>query len=295
MPLSRRQFLVSSLLAATAAAGLPGRGWAAEPAGKRNFKISLQLYSVRGDCGKDFDAVLEKVAKMGFEGVEFAGYHSYAGKGAELRKRLDGLGLKAAGTHIGTNSFRDDAFQKTVDFHQAIGCKYLMVPHDGDFTNPEKSKVLAEFFTKTAEKLKPLGMYCGYHNHAPEFQKKDGDKSYWDLFAERTSQDVVLQQDCGWTVAAGFNPAEYVKKYPGRSRIVHYKPTVVKADEAAGKKAIFGQDSVDWKSVIEACNSVGGTEWTTIEQERYPDGKSPMECTELSFQGMKKMLADMGL
>jgi len=35
----------------------------------------------------------------------------------------------------------------------------------GDFTHPEKSKALAEMFNKTAEALKPAGMYCGYHNH----------------------------------------------------------------------------------------------------------------------------------
>ena len=45
--------------------------------------------------------------------------------------------------------------------------------------------------------------------------KKDGDKTFWDLFAERTTKDVILQQDCGWTFAAGFDPVEYVKKYPG--------------------------------------------------------------------------------
>ena len=28
---------------------------------------------------------------MGFEGVEFAGYYNYAGKAADLQKRLDAL------------------------------------------------------------------------------------------------------------------------------------------------------------------------------------------------------------
>lgn len=48
---------------------------------------AVQLYSVRGDCGKDFDAALEQVAKIGFGGVEFAGYYNYEGKPKELRKR----------------------------------------------------------------------------------------------------------------------------------------------------------------------------------------------------------------
>lgn len=254
----------------------------------KQIPISVQLYSVRDDCAKDFDAALEQVAKMGFAGVEFAGYHSYSGKAQELRKRLDDLGLKTAATHIGTNSFRGDALKKSIDFHQALGCKFLIVPGDGDFTHPEKSKALAETFNTAAATLKPLNMYCGYHNHTGEF-KKDGDTTFWDLFAQRTSKDVVLQQDCGWTAAAGYDPVEYIKRYAGRTKVTHFKPTVV--NKESGKKPILGQDSVNWLAVYKACQEFGGTEWVTIEQELYPDGKSPMEATRMSMEGLKKLLS----
>ena len=39
-----------------------------------------------------------------------------------------------------------------------------------------------------------------------------------------------------------------------------------------------------------ACREVGGTEWLTLEQEVYPDGKSPMECTALSLAALTKSL-----
>ena len=279
---SRRRFVKTSLVAAAALSLKPWL-WAQDAAHPR---ISVQLYSVRDDCAKDFDSALAQIAKMGFAGVEFAGYHNYAGKATELRRKLDELKLVAAGTHIGTGSFRGDELKKTIEFHHTLGCKFLMVPGDRDFTDPEKSKALAETFNQTAEALKPHGMFCGYHNHMGEF-KKDGDKTYWDLFAERTSQDVVLQQDCGWSAAAGNNPAELVRRYPGRTKITHFKPTVVK--DEPGKKAILGQDSVDWVAVLAACREVGGTEWVTVEQETYPDGKSPMECTALSLAGLKKI------
>ena len=281
--LSRRQFVKTSLVAATAV-GIAPQLWAA--AGKK-LPIAVQLYSVRNDCAKDFDAALAQLAKMGFEGVEFAGYHSYSGKPKELRKKLDELNLKVAATHIGTGTLRGDAFKQTVEFHQTIGCKFLIVPGDPDFTNPEKSKTLAETFNLIASMLKPLGMSCGYHNHTGEF-KKDGDKTFWDLFAERTSKDVILQQDCGWSVAAGQDPVVLMKRYPGRMKTTHFKPTVIGGDKT--KKAILGQDSVDWAAVLAGCIEFGGTEWITVEQETYPDGKSPMECTEMSLQGMKKIM-----
>jgi sugar phosphate isomerase/epimerase len=131
-------------------------------------------------------------------------------------------------------------------------------------------------------------MACGYHNHTGEF-KKYGDKTFWDLFAERTLKDVILQQDCGWIAAAGLDPVEMMKRYPGRMRSTHFKPTVV--NQQPGKKAFLGQDSVDWAAVIEGCRKYGGTEWITLEQEAYPDGKSPMESTAISFGALKKLLA----
>ena len=130
-------------------------------------------------------------------------------------------------------------------------------------------------------------MFCGYHNHTGEF-RKDGDETYWDLFAQRTSKAVILQQDCGWAAAAGQDPVELIKRYPGRTKVTHFKPAVLGND--ASKKPILGQDSVHWAAVIDACRKYGGTEWITVEQEQYPDGKSPMESTELSLKGLKKLL-----
>ena len=257
VPLSRRDFVKSTILTATALSVSPSL-WAQ---GAANPRISVQLYSVRDACAKDFDSALAELAKMGFAGVEFAGYHKYSGKAKELRQKLDELGLVAAGTHIGTGSFRGDELKRTIDFHQTIGCKYLIVPGDGDFTKEDKSKALAELFNQTAETLKPLGMYCGYHNHTHEFTKT-GDTTFWHLFADRTTKDVVLQQDCGWSAAAGYNPVELIKKYPGRTRITHFKPTVVGDNKS--KKPILGEDSVDWAAVLAACRQAGGTEWVTV-------------------------------
>jgi len=256
--------------------------WPASAAGR--IPIALQLYSVRGECEQNFDAALEQVAALGFEGVEFAGYHTYAGRASALRDRLQVLKLKAAGTHVQLDTLQGDALKATIDFHQTIGCRFLIVPGHAAFTDPEKSKALADTFNNLSATLKPLGMACGYHNHTAEF-KTDGGKTYWDLFAERTRKDVILQQDCGWTLAAGLDPVAYVNKYPGRTKTVHFKPTVRNGE--LSKKAILGQDSVNWASVYSACLSTGGTEWIVLEQETYPDGKTPTECTRESLAGLK--------
>ncbi|TWT79206.1 Inosose dehydratase [Planctomycetes bacterium CA13] len=282
--LNRRSVLKASVGSAAALTLASRFGFAADAAAKQPG-IALQLYSIRDDCAKDFDAALAWCAEVGFDAVEFAGYHNYSGKAASLKNRLDQLGLKVAATHIGTGTLQGDELTKTIDFHQTIGCKYLIVPGDGRFSNKEKSRELAEIFNGAAEKLAPAGMKCGYHNHTHEF-KKDGDKTFWELFAERTSDLVVLQQDVGWTTAARVDPVKMIRQFPGRSQVIHCKPTVV---DGQGK-AILGQDSVKWEPIFQACMDVGETEWYTVEQESYPDGKSPMECTALSLAGIKKIL-----
>ena len=288
-PWTRRQVLGAAAAGALFSA-LPARILGADK--PKRIPIGVQLYSLRGECEKDLDPVLKQVAKMGFEGVEFYGnsYFKYAGKAKELRKRLDDLHLKSEGIHTNTAALRGDGLKSSIEVSKILGTRFLIVPGDGDMTDPERSKSLAETFNKAAEALKPLGIACGFHNHTGEF-KKDGEKTYWDLFAERTTKDVVLQQDVGHTVAAGVDPVALIRKFPGRTLTTHFAPHA--GDEKSGKKAIIGQDSVDWKGCITACREAGGTEWFIVEQESYPDGKSPAECTQMSLVGLKKILAQM--
>jgi sugar phosphate isomerase/epimerase len=283
--ISRRDMLKMTAAGAVLAGLRPAGAWAKDAATSPG--IALQLYSVRGDCAKDFDKALAEVAGMKFDAVEFAGYHKYSGDAKGLRKVLDDLGLKVAATHIGTGSFNDDALAGTIDFHKTIGCKYLVVPGDKRFTDPEGSKELAEIFNRSAEALKRVGMYCGYHNHTHEFEKA-GDTTYWELFAQRTSQDVVLQQDVGWSTAAGQDPAALIRKYPGRSQVIHCKPALVSGDRG---RPIIGEDSVKWAEILTAAKEVGATEWFTLEQEAYLPDTSPMECVRLSLSGLKKIVA----
>lgn len=115
MSISRRELMKAGVgSAACWAAGMavrsagaqeqPGAVQRPEPrtrpaAGKQPHQIGLQLYSVRDDCAKDLPGVLEAVGKMGYQGVEFAGY--YGRSASELRKMLDANGLKCCGTHTG--------------------------------------------------------------------------------------------------------------------------------------------------------------------------------------------------
>ena len=66
-------------------------------------------------------------------------------------------------------------------------------------------------------------------------------------------------------------------------------------NKAKGFKPFIGENGQDWKKLIEACLQNGGTEWFSIEQTDFPDGMTPMQSVERSFNNLNKILAEMGL
>ena len=64
----------------------------------KNIPVAVQMYTLREESEKDFAGTLKKVAELGFDGVEFAGYGGLSVK--EVKIILDDLGLRAAASHI---------------------------------------------------------------------------------------------------------------------------------------------------------------------------------------------------
>ena len=282
--------LYCCLFAASLCLSAPAISSAEEPP---DVKISVQLYSVRNAMKEDFEGTLKQIADMGFDGVEFAGYFDYADKPEELKALLDELGLDAAATHLRANAFSQEKLPETIAFHKAIDCKLLIIPVDWRFAKDmESNKKFSDFLNDVNEALKPHGLYTGYHNHAKEFSDTPTQSTWWDVFANNTDQRIILQNDVGWTWKAGKDAAAYISKYPGRATTVHLKPKVYDKDDKS-LKPFIGENGKDWKAVINACLKDGGTQWLSVEQEDYPDGLTPLQCVERSFNNLKKILAEM--
>jgi len=283
---TRRNVLKLGALGAAAACSGPLALSARAAAAKinKNIPIALQLYSVRKDCGKDIDATVAAVGKMGYKGVEFAGYYKYGKNAKGLRKLLDDNGLKCAGTHTRIDTLLGDNLKRTIEFHKILGNKFLIVPGmGGKYTKSAKAwSDTAKLFTEISEKLKPHGMRTGYHNHSREFKPMNG-KTAWDIFFTAAGKDVVMQLDIGNCMHGGGDPAAILKKYPGRAGTVHFKEF--------GRNVVLGDGKVNWKEIITLCATIGGTQWYIVEQESYP--KAPLACVETCLVNLKKIIADL--
>lgn len=280
MNYSRREML--KLGAGAAAIWATGAGpLAAEvKSSKKKIPIGLQLYSVRQACQKDLPGVLRAVAKMGYQGVEFAGY--YGRKAKELRKLLDANGLKCCGTHTGLNTLTGDALKGTVEFNKILGNRFLIVPGlpGGRLASVRAVKETAKLFSELAEKVKPQKMRVGYHAHGGDFRRLDGETA-WDILFSNASSDVVMQLDIGNCIGGGGDPIAILKKFPKRSATIHLK-------EHGGKpEAVVGEGDVKWDEVFRLCETTGGTEWYIVEHER--GAGSPLENVRRCIENLRKM------
>jgi sugar phosphate isomerase/epimerase len=137
----------------------------------------------------------------------------------------------------------------------------------------------AKLFNEVADKVKGEGMYVGYHAHAHDFEKFEGETA-WDLFFGNTKADVVMQLDTSNCTEGGADPVAVLKKYPGRAKSIHLKAS------GGGPDAVIGEDKVDWKNVFEFCESKGKTQWYVLEHE---SSKNPVDAITRSFAALKKL------
>ncbi|MBU3005365.1 sugar phosphate isomerase/epimerase [Paraglaciecola arctica] len=250
--------------------------------------MSVQLWSVNDDLKRDFKGTLEKIAKMGFNGVEFArNYGPFKKDPKGLKTYIHSLGLEVSGAHVSIQQLDEQHIDETLRFMERLGVTAVIVSMDKRAWSPKGVKELVSELNQAALKAAQKGIQIGYHNHEKEFRKYLG-STYWDYIASHTSKDVLLQLDVGWVTYAGMSPVNYVEMYPGRTLTTHYKVRTYNgpANKVSGANVIIGNDNFDWVSLIKANQDYGNTQWIVVEQEEHPKGILPIEAIELSLEGL---------
>jgi sugar phosphate isomerase/epimerase len=283
--LSRRSFLALAATAAPLALTAPLTFSART---LKRLPIGIELYSVRDELAKDILGTVRAVAKMGYEVVEFfSPYYQWTTDYAkEVRKVLDDLGIRCPSTHNSASVFTPEGIQKAIELNQIIGSQTIVMASAGRVEGLDGWKTVAERLNQAAEKLKPLGMRAGFHNHKLEFVALEGKRPI-EVLAANTNKDVTLQLDVGTCVDAGYDPAAWIKANPGRIRSLHLKDWG--AGEGKGYKVLFGEGDSPWKNIFAAAEDKGGAEYYLIEQEgsRF----SSLETAERCLAAYKKMRA----
>jgi sugar phosphate isomerase/epimerase len=256
--LSRRQFL-----AAGAAFPFLLRHGVSAP----RIPVGLELYSVRDALTKDLHGTVRAVARLGYEVVEFySPYYSWTADTArDVRKLLDDLGIRCLSTHNGAQALAADGLPKAIELNQILGSRCIVMAGAGRVEGVDGWKAVAERLSAASEKLKPLGLSAGFHNHRVEWEPIGGVRPM-DVLAANTPADVVLQLDVGTCLEAGADPVEWINAHPGRIRSIHCKDW----SRERGYGVVVGEGAAPWAKIVAAAESRGGVEFYLIEQEEGP-------------------------
>ncbi len=246
-----------------------------------SLPISLQLYSLRDDAPKDFPGILKQVAGIGFDAVEFAGYHGHPA--SELRSIMDDLGLECSGTHTAISLLDDENYAETIKTHATLRTKNIIIPwlplelH----STAEATLLTAERLTKLTAKVEADGFRLGFHAHDADMKPLDDGRSTWYILGENTPDSFILQFDTANAMHGGSDPVQPLGDFPGRGTTIHFKEYPFNGES-------IGEGKVPFAECIKALG-VAGAEWIVIEQEQYGD-RTPIDSCRVSFENLKKLL-----
>lgn len=283
--MDRRKFLKQGALAAAGVvaggsilSGLLGIS-GCESSGPKKKKIGLQLYSLRDAMGQNPASTLKQVAEMGYTELETAAYNDgklYGYAPAEFRKMAEDLGMSVSSAHLGKSyNPEEDAevmawWDQALDTQAAAGCRYAVMPSMPLGPSLDDIKVYCDYYNKVGEMAKKRGIKFGFHNHAGEFQERDG-KVILDYLIENTDKDLVLYElDVYWAKKGGVSPADYINKYAGRFPVLHIKDESIIGDSG----------EIDFESIFKAAYAQGMKDYY-VEVERYT--LPPENCVQKSY------------
>jgi len=252
---------------------------------------------VRDEMKEDFWGTLERVAALGYEGIEFgAGTLEQAGVPlAEMKARFADLGLTPIAHHATKYSLAETG-DAVYDACQALDCKILVLSW-GPCDSREQLLEDAELYNRIGERSKAAGIQLTYHNHDHEFQRFDGETGF-DILLGNTEPDLLHAHiDVAWVTFGGVDPVEVIRRYAGRCPALHMKDFVglepgcdqAQGDRQAARFTEVGTGIVDLPGIVAAARE-SGVEWLTVEQDR-PRDLPPMESIAASLANLRAAMA----
>jgi sugar phosphate isomerase/epimerase len=183
-------------------------------------RIALQLYSVRELANQDYEGVVRKVAAMGYDGVETAGFPGTTAEAAA--KLFKELGLTVTSAHVplplGENQ------QMVLETMEALGKPALVCTQirPEDVKTMETIRALCDRLNQGYEVAKANDLAYGIHNHWWEFGEVDG-RMVHHIMKDLLDTGIFFELDTYWIKVAGRDPAAIVESLGSRVPMLHIK------------------------------------------------------------------------
>ncbi len=247
--------------------------------------IAVQMFSLREEAEKDFEGTLRKVAELGFDGVELAGYGNFTAQ--EVRNFLDKYGLKAAASHVSIDELESE-LERVIEEQIILGSNYIVCPYLAeDRRNDREYLALPSLLNEIGEKCKRHGLTLCYHNHDFELKTISDGRKALEVILDSTDPDKVKAEfDVYWLKKAGENPISWLEKYEGRTPLVHLKDMTLDDEQFFAE---LGTGGVEIESILEKGNDLK-VDWWIVEQDATR--LTPFSSMEISMSYLKSKLPD---
>jgi len=222
--------------------------------------IALQLYTVRDALAQDFSGTIYKIASMGYQGVETAGFPGTTPSAASQLFRRLGLTVTSAHTPLPLGDHKNEV----LDTAAALGCTKII----SAYISPEQYQTLdqikrnCDLLNEANAVAQAQGLSLGVHNHWWEFEPVAGQYPYH-LWLEHLDPAIFFEIDTYWVKTAGLDPVTVLKEFGARAPLLHIKDGPAVKSEAM---VAVGDGSLDFPAIIDA--AADHTEWLIVELDR---------------------------
>ena len=221
--------------------------------------LSIQLYTLREEAEQGLPAVIARLGRIGYAGVESAGLGGLSP--AEFRRCVEDAGMVVSGAHV---QLPPDAIEAVLDEQEEIGNTALVVPFAPPerFESAESVRRFADQLNAANEPVRARGMALGYHNHWREFATAiDGESAHTLLF-RALDPTIFAEIDTYWAAVGGADPAKVVESFGERARLLHIKDGP--ADSPKSAMTAVGSGAVDVRAIAQ----VSRADWHVVELDR---------------------------
>ncbi|WP_190808765.1 sugar phosphate isomerase/epimerase [Flagellimonas sp. S3867] len=264
--MQRRNFIKQSTLAmagSTIPLSVSGFSLGTKP----QYKMGLQLFTIRDVMEKDPIGSLKKVQDLGYQDLEIYGYNGeedtyYGYKTADFKKILEDHNLTTSSGHYGLMNFFDKSesdlmryVDQCIEGATTLKQDFITWPWlDPKFRNAEGYKKLTGLLNKIGERINKVGLRFAYHNHGFEFDDLGGTNGY-EIVLQGTDPSLVkLQIDLYWVKhSAKRTPMEIIAKQPERYVMWHIKDM----DKVTRDYSELGNGSIDYIDMLPKLDKSG--------------------------------------
>ena len=317
--MKRRDFVLKTTAAAAGLATLPMVSCEGTP--QREWGI--QLFTIPQLVSSDFTGTFRKISELGYKKIEFFGPYSFSAPAtieawkplatqlgitqnafyglqiSEVTSMMKDLGLTSPSVHLDILTLRTNLEEAMKSLSQ-LGVTMVALPTmmGEDLSTASVYYKMAEEFNALGKRMKDYGIKLVFHNHGYEHAQKE-DEVPLDILLNNTDPEVVtFELDIFWMQAAGASPIDYLKRYPGRFRLMHVKdaaePVRFAGDGSTPdqwmplfpKMADPGTGVFDVKGIIQE-GIRSGTEHFFLERDLTPDPETTMKNSIAFFNSIQ--------